>query len=186
MISHANRGATLERMVEISNAQYRRKGLAVVHKIPTAWIPIRVDGKIVSAKVAQKATVDFVGCVAESGRLVAFDAKENRNLTSFPLDKRWEHEVQFIYDVIQAGGLGFLLIEQLEEEATTIVGKPRQVRTIYLLPGGWLVKAWRDAYQLGGRKSIPHQFLRTCPVVPSSTATPVDYLAALKAAGYQL
>ncbi|HHW14677.1 MAG TPA: recombinase, partial [Firmicutes bacterium] len=72
--SRANRGRTLELMVEWQNASYRSQGLAVVHKVPTAWLPLRDgDGRIRSAKVERKAAVDFLGVYR--GQAIAFDAK---------------------------------------------------------------------------------------------------------------
>lgn len=170
-VSHANRGQSLEQLIELSNLQYRRRGLAVVHKVPTHWVPLRGrDGKIMGAKVAEKATVDFLGCLAPSGRAVAFDAKQNREPGRFPLDERWSHEVEFLHDVARAGGIAFLLIEQVSE------GR------IYLLPGADLFAFWAAA-QKGERRSIPAQTLQTYPAVSQSNAVPVDYLAVLAAAG---
>lgn len=173
-ISHANRGLSLERLIELSNQQYRRQGLAVVHKVPTHWVPLRgAEGKITGAKVAEKAAVDFLGCVAPSGRLIAFDAKQNRDERRFPLDERWSHEVAFLQDVSRTGGITFLLIEQVTE------GR------ICLLPGTALFDCWTAARN-GGRRSIPVPMLRTCPEVPMGPAIPVHYLPALRMAGYDL
>lgn len=170
MISRANRGRALERLIEVSNAAYRRQGRAVVHKIPTAWLPLRDGrGRIVSAKVEQKAVVDFLGVLA-GGRAVAFDAKQNREATRFPLDGRWGHEVEFIRDVMAAGGIGFLIVEQVARDR------------IYLVPGALLVQLWDEA-QRGGRRSIPLSVLETCPVVPRAPGIPVDWLAALEQIG---
>lgn len=37
----ANRGRDFEELIELSNRQYAHQGLAMVHKVPTAWKPIR-------------------------------------------------------------------------------------------------------------------------------------------------
>jgi len=170
MISRANRGRSLERLIEISNTTYRRQGRAVVHKVPTAWLPLRNGrGQIVSAKVQEKAVVDFLGVLA-GGRAVAFDAKQNRGATRFPFDDRWAHEVAFIRDVIAAGGVGFLIVEQVAQDR------------IYLLPGPLLLKLWDSAWR-GGRRSIPLSVLETCPVVGSAPGVPADWLTALERTG---
>lgn len=167
MISRANRGRALERLIEISNAAYRRQGRAVVHKIPTAWLPLRDGrGRIVSAKVEQKAVVDFLGVLA-GGRAVAFDAKQNREVTRFPFDDRWAHEVQFLRDVMAAGGITFLIVEQVPQNL------------IYLVPGGLLLELWDNA-QRGGRRSIPLSVLETLPVVRAAPGVPVDWLTTLE------
>lgn len=171
-ISHTNRGLSLEQLIELSNQQYRRRGQAVVHKVPTHWVPLRGhDGKISGAKAAEKATVDFLGCVAPTGRIVAFDAKQNREPGRFPLDQRWSHEVEFLQDVARAGGIAFLLIEQIA------AGR------IYLVPGVDLFRFWAAA-KAGGRKSIPAAVLQTLPVVSQSTGIPLDYLVVLRNLGW--
>ena len=70
----ANRGRPFEQLIEMANTQYRNKKIAVIHKVPTAWIPLRDGrGRIVSAKVEEKAAVDFLGTYC--GQSLAFDAK---------------------------------------------------------------------------------------------------------------
>lgn len=39
--SHANRGAQLERLVDMTNNQYRNKGVADIRKVPT---PVKITG----------------------------------------------------------------------------------------------------------------------------------------------
>lgn len=169
-VAYANRGRSLERLIEISNAAYRRQERAVVHKVPTAWLPLRDGrGRIVGAKVDQKATVDFLGVLA-GGRAVAFDAKENREASRFPLDARWGHEVEFLRAVAAAGGITFLVIEQVTQ------GR------VYLLPGAQLLELWDEAKR-GGRRSIPLAVLETCPVVGSAPGVPVDWLTTLEREG---
>jgi len=105
----ANRGRVLEQLVEIANRQYRARGVAVVHKVPTEWLPIRDrQGNVVSAKVTQKATVDFVGiyrCMA-----IAFDAKETAG-HRIRWDRVEPHQAEFLDDWERAGGLAFILVE---------------------------------------------------------------------------
>jgi len=61
-LSLANRGRGLELMVERSNDVYRAGGEALVHKVPSEWIPIRgAAGRIVTAKISRRAAVDFLG-----------------------------------------------------------------------------------------------------------------------------
>jgi len=75
-ISYANRGLALEEPIVRANEVYCSRKLAVVHKVPTAWIPIRgSNGKIISAKVEKKASVDFLGHVKLKEKTVpiAFD-----------------------------------------------------------------------------------------------------------------
>jgi recombination protein U len=108
MIStYANRGQALEELIKIQNNQYTHKG-ALIHKVPTEWIPIRdYTGKIASAKVENKAAVDFLGVY--KGVPIAFDAKHTK-------DKRisWKrlepHQWEFLKKWHECGGIAFVLV----------------------------------------------------------------------------
>lgn len=113
--------------------------------------------------------MDFLGVMA-GGRAVAFDAKQNREATRFPFDDRWAHEVAFLRDVMAAGGIGFLIVEQVAQDR------------IYLVPGPLLIERWDEA-ERGGRRSIPLSVLETCPVVGSAPGVPVDWLTTLEREG---
>lgn len=59
---YANRGASFEELIKFSNNKYKSDGIAVVIKVPTEFIPLRnAYGQLVSCKVEQKSTVDFIG-----------------------------------------------------------------------------------------------------------------------------
>lgn len=60
--SHANRGRPFEELLKMANARYQAAGRAVVHKVPTEFLPIRdARGEVVSCKVEEKSCVDFLG-----------------------------------------------------------------------------------------------------------------------------
>jgi recombination protein U len=108
MRSQANRGKALEELIIIRNQLYERDGIAVIHKVPTEWLPLRDrTGKIYSAKVERKAAVDFLGNY--QGRPIAFDAKHT-------MDKRiqWSrlepHQWEFLLKWERCGGLAFVLV----------------------------------------------------------------------------
>lgn len=106
--SQANRGRPLEELVVMANRQYRAKRLAVVHKVPTAWIPLRDGrGKVVSAKVEEKAAVDFLGTYR--GHSLAFDAK-HCSQDRIRWDRLEDHQAQFTEDWTRDGGIGFILV----------------------------------------------------------------------------
>ncbi|MGB9813509.1 MAG: Holliday junction resolvase RecU [Thermovenabulum sp.] len=108
MKSHANRGRLLEDLIIMANRQYRAQGRAIIHKIPTAWMPLRDGrGRIVNAKVEEKAAVDFLG--AYKGRPIAFDAKH-----TYEERIRWDriepHQAEFLKEWQQTGGISFVLL----------------------------------------------------------------------------
>lgn len=104
----ANRGRALEELIIMANRQYRTQHLAVIHKVPTAWIPLRNgQGRIISAKVEEKAAVDFLGVYR--GRPLAFDAKHcSRDRIRW--DRVEDHQAQFLEDWTRDGGIGFILV----------------------------------------------------------------------------
>ena len=60
--SQANRGRILEDFLKFVHAQYYRRRIACVHKVPTEFIPLRNNsGKVVDCKVEEKSCVDYLG-----------------------------------------------------------------------------------------------------------------------------
>ena len=107
--SQANRGRGFEELVMQTNEQYRARGVAVIQKV---WTPTRVtwrDGQIVSEFHAEKSTVDFVGVY--SGQALTFDVKSSRLKTRWPLSKLDAHQMEFLIDWQDRGGISFILVE---------------------------------------------------------------------------
>lgn len=59
--------------------------------------------------IPQTSTVDFVGLIS-GGLFVAYDAKETKNKTSFPLKNIKAHQVDYLNVVQKLGGLSFFMI----------------------------------------------------------------------------
>ena len=139
--SRGLRGSTLEDLVNRTNEQYREKGLALIQKIPTPITPVRMDKEnrhITLAYFEQRSTVDYIGAV--QGIPVCFDAKECAADT-FPLANIHPHQVEFMRDFEQQGGIAFFLIFY-----------PHLDR-FYYLPFRQLAQFW-ERMQQGGRKSF--------------------------------
>ena len=140
--SRGLRGSTLEEIINMTNEGYRKKGLAVIQKVPTPITPVRVDNEsrnITLAYFEQKSTVDYIGAV--QGIPVCFDAKETSS-ARLPIQNIHPHQIDFMRDFERQGGLAFLLVHfKLTDE-------------YFLLPCGVLAEIWQSA-QNGGRKSIP-------------------------------
>lgn len=59
---YANRGKSLEELIDHANGFYRSRGLGLMVKVPTEFIPLRDrQGRVHGVKVTHKATVDFIG-----------------------------------------------------------------------------------------------------------------------------
>ena len=108
--SRGLRGSDLEEMVNLTNEKYREKHLALIQKVPTPIKPIRIDKStrhITLAYFDQRSTVDYIGVV--QGIPTCFDAKECHSKT-FPIQNIHEHQVVFMQDFEDQGGVAFLLI----------------------------------------------------------------------------
>lgn len=108
--SRGLRGSTLEELLNYTNEKYREKKLGLVQKIPTPIKPISIDKEnrhITLAYFEQKSTVDYIGVV--QGFPICFDAKECVNDT-FPLQNIHSHQVEFMSQFEEQGGISFLII----------------------------------------------------------------------------
>ena len=142
--SHANRGHALEQLIVRANAVYRAHGRAVIHKVPTSWVPIRYGSKIVSAKVEEKAAVDFIGhIVLPGGPLpVAFDAKEVSKSDRWPLSRFGQHQYEYLRDCARTGAFSFVLIGYWE------------LQRFFALPFPELEKRWTAWKTKSGTASV--------------------------------
>jgi recombination protein U len=160
-----NRGKYFEEWLEITNATYNMKGLAVINKIATPWKVLRkynpytTQYEIASAYPESKSTVDFGGTACTYS--IWFDAKVTKIKTSFPLSNIHKHQINYLHDVHRQGGKAFLLIHSEHLKKT------------------WLL--WID--QLLGfmksekRKSLPFQWLdENCSIVTQRNGIILDYL----------
>lgn len=108
--SRGLRGSLLEEMLNRTNEKYREKHLALIQKIPTPITPVKMDKEtrqITLAYFEQRSTVDYIGAV--QGVPVCFDAKECHT-KSFPIQNIHEHQIVFMHDFEEQGGVAFLII----------------------------------------------------------------------------
>lgn len=111
MTTHANRGMSFEEYITYANRRYRSAGIAVVEKQHTLFKPIRNGrGMIVSCKVEEKATVDFMGRYRNIP--VAVEAKHtSSNRIKFSEVK--DHQAEFLDDFTDGkygSGFGAVLV----------------------------------------------------------------------------
>lgn len=105
---NANLGKPLEDLIIMQNDIYRRRGLAVVHKVPTEWLPLRnEEGKITGAKVDKQTTVDFLGGIKGLGA-IAFDAKHTDG-NGIRRDRVEPHQAEFLDNYLEIGHLAYIL-----------------------------------------------------------------------------
>ncbi|KYG89992.1 hypothetical protein A0U40_09720 [[Bacillus] sp. KCTC 13219] len=168
--SHANRGMTLEMLIDMTNNMYRNGGKADVDKVPTPVKILKVEKTKVTGHLDTPKWVDYVGISA--GKPIIFDAKEthavrlplkNISLKQYEKLKRW----------YQQGAASFLLV------AFWIKGKNEP--EVYLLNFEQLA-AFYEAPKTGrGTKSIKLDFFReNCTRIGSEGGYAVNYLKALE------
>lgn len=165
--SRGLRGSTLEDMINRTNEKYADNGLAVIQKIPTPITPMKIDKEnrqITLAYFGQKSTVDYIGAV--QGLPICFDAKECAADT-FALQNIHEHQVRFMEQFEQQGGIAFLLIYYTHKDI------------FYYLSLKRLLTFWNRA-QAGGRKSFRYEELDPDYILPRKHGVLVPYLDILQ------
>lgn len=104
-----NLGTDWEKQIIKKCEQYRKQGVAYIHKIPTEFSIVRRFGKIVGAFPKDKSILDFIGTLAD-GRSIYIEAKSTQNKTSFPLSLIKDHQYDFAKEILNYTDLCFYLI----------------------------------------------------------------------------
>lgn len=155
-----NRGKDLETSVNRCNLQYRKDKTAIIEKVPT---PIELTKM---GMVMKQSTVDYKGVVSPSGKGIAFDAKETKSKTSFPLSNIHQHQLVFLDYWQSVGGISFFLIHftSIHEDKA------------YVAPLDFVYNYYKKGYiEETGRKSIPFNEFK------AEWLTPIeDYLCLVK------
>lgn len=139
--SKGKRGDVLEDLILYSNDYYRSHQVARVDKAATPVTVVEINdvGQISKAYFEKKSTVDFYGLV--QGLFITFDAKETYQ-KSFPLKNLHDHQVAYMKEIDQQGGLAFLIVHFKFND------------TYYMIPYELLAQYY-EAAKNKGRKSIP-------------------------------
>ena len=144
-INYGNRGMGLEEDLNLTNSYYVDKNIAFIYKKPT---PIQItkveyknnDVRIKEAFFKEPSTTDYNGLY--KGKYIDFEAKETLSKTSFPLDNIHKHQIKHIRNIINNGGIGFIIV------------RFNKLGRNYLLLGKDLI----DFIDANERKSIPLKF----------------------------
>ena len=143
-LSFKNRGMDLEEELNISNEYYIEIDKALIYKKPTpigvADVSYNPRGKVIEkAYFKEQSTLDYNGLYR--GKYIEYEAKVTKNKTSFPLQNIHEHQVLFMQDFEDQGGIAFLLICFSSEQR------------YFYLPFKHLVEFWNRS-KTGHRKSF--------------------------------
>ncbi|RJO62793.1 MAG: recombinase [Dehalococcoidia bacterium] len=163
--NHANRGKTLEDLIISSNQLYREKKIALIHKVPTEWLPIRDrSGKIMSAKVDKKSAVDFLGHINSPKAIIplSFDAKEVARGDRWPLPKLEDHQYEYLKDSAETGAFSFLLIAYWELQKFFVLPFPELEKRWQ----AWKTKTGPASVKAGENGLIEVRFMRYLDFLP--------------------
>lgn len=160
-------GDSFEMMIKASCEFYKFRGVALIHKIPTPWSVTysKKWKKVVRAHPEEKSSVDFEGIW--HGKSIAFEVKSTRERKRFDLKNIRKHQMDYLKQHQDQGGLSFFLIEFAK------------LGEVYFIWFNQVEKWWEDAKE-GGRKSIPYSWLQiNCDiVVPGRTY--IDFIRVLE------
>ncbi|MGG3469613.1 Holliday junction resolvase RecU [Neobacillus pocheonensis] len=166
--SYSNRGMTLEEDLNLTNDYYRERKIAVIHKKPTPVQIVQVDYPKRSAAVIKEAyfklasTTDYNGVF--KGKYIDFEAKETQNPTSFPLKNFHQHQITHMEEVINQGGICFVILRFTRYEE------------VYLLEAKHLLVFW-ERMNNGGRKSITKEEIKQKGhYIPLGFQPRIDYI----------
>lgn len=170
--SFSNRGKTLEDEINEANEFYLARKLAVIHKKPVPLQIVKVEYPSRSAAVVREAyfrtpsTTDYNGIW--QARYIDFEAKETESKTSFPLKNIHAHQVKHMQDIVEQGGITFVIV------------RFSKLERYFLMPFDVLEQAWL-AMLAGARKSIPLSiFESACFEIRTSYLPRLDYLRAVE------
>lgn len=160
-ISYANRGIILENIINEANKYYDLNNLAIIYKKPTPVNITKVKyekNKVLTTGLLQsKSSLDYVGIY--KGKYLDFDAKSTTSKTSFPLSNISKHQLKHIQNILNHGGITFLILEINTE--------------IYLLKGEDLL----DFINNNKRKSIPYDYIKSnCCQIDLNYNPVLDYI----------
>ena len=141
-IKYDNRGMGLEEDINYTNQYYIDKNIAFIYKKPTPIQVTKVDYQknsmiIKEGFFKEPSTTDYNGLY--DGLYIDFEAKETTSKTAFPLSNIHKHQINHIRNIINNGGIGFLIVR------FTSLNKN------YILMG----KDFIDYIESNDRKSIP-------------------------------
>lgn len=166
-VQHGKRGMTLEEDINTSNDYYLRTNKAVIHKKPTPVQVVHVDypqrsaAKITEAYFRKPSTTDFNGVY--HGQYIDFEAKETRQKQSFPLKNFHDHQIEHMQQVLQQGGICFILLRFTTSNE------------LYFLDASHLIRYWKE--QKKGRKSVKKEEIQQDGHAVDTGFNPrIDYL----------
>lgn len=158
-------GMSLENDINVTNAYYLDRDIAVIYKKPTPIKIVKVDyasrktAKIVEAYYNEPSTTDYNGIY--KGKYIDFEAKECHSKTSFPFAFIHVHQINHLDRCVKHGGIAFIILRMAAFDET------------------YLIKAedFLDFYKGKSRKSLSYIWIKKHGhLIESKYTKPCDYL----------
>ena len=159
--SYANRGKSLEDLIDKTNNTYKKLGIADVRKVPTPFKVLGRAGTLSKGFFQSGEWVDYVGI--SGGYTLVFDAKQTQQ-KSFPLANLHEHQYELLESWYEHGAKSFLIVHFATEDL------------YYYLPFEELKWAY-DRMNEGGRKSIALKEFQERGIEIKKESKILDYLS---------
>lgn len=139
--SYANRGQEFEGYIRFANERYKQQKLACIEKQATEWLPLRNGkGKIVSAKVEEKANVDFLGRYKSIP--IAIEAKSTFE-DSIRFDAVQPHQADYMDDFTEAPGTIGLVVVSFN------------LKNFFVIPWAFWKAAYNARVRPGAKRTAP-------------------------------
>lgn len=163
--NYANRGMDLENDLNITNNYYINNNIAIIHKKATPIKIVKVSFDINKKPAIKEAyfqkpsTTDYNGIY--KGKYIDFEAKETQYDKRFPLYNINEHQIKHINNIINHGGISFLIV------------RFKRLNKVFLLKGEQLI----TFIEKNQRKSIPIDYFEQFGYLVKESFRPrLDYL----------
>lgn len=172
-VFHNNRGMNLENDINLTNQYYVDTKQAFIYKKPTPIKIVKVNypskinktGKITikEAYFESPSTTDYNGLY--NGKYIDFEAKETNNKSYFPLENIHKHQITHLKNIMDNGGICFLIIRFVEYNKTFLL----------------FASDFFDYIENNTRKSIPYEFfLEKAHEIENKYSPRLDYLKIIK------
>lgn len=155
IINYANRGLDLEAEINETNKYYIEQNIAFIYKKPVPIKITKVDYPSRNKAIIKEAffempsTTDYNGIYNKM--YIDFEAKETNNTTSFPLSNIHPHQIKHLENIINSGGIGFLIIRFNKLNETYLLlakdlidfisnNKRKSLPLIYIKEKGYIIK----------------------------------------------
>lgn len=169
--SYANRGQAFEEEVELTNNQYRRKGIANIQKISTPVKVLNNKGGKVTGFYDKKSTLDFRGTV-KPGISISFDCKENnKDERGLPLRNIADHQIRYIRESLEFEEVSFILCYMAMEDKR------------YFIPGETVICYWDRWQRNKGKRGYNYIPVKAMKEIRSRNGLILDYLEPIKRGG---